>query len=91
MKEAVAAGAKILIGGQRRGALLEPTVLSDVPRDCRMIVHESFGPLAPIVTVRDLDDAIALANSTTYGLSSGIVTTSLPSALKLSAPSVAAP
>jgi putative phosphonoacetaldehyde dehydrogenase len=82
MKEAVAAGAKILIGGQRRGALLEPTVLSDVPRDCRMIVHESFGPLAPIVTVRDLDDAIALANSTAYGLSSGIVTTSLPSALK---------
>ena len=47
-----------------------------------MVVAESFGPLAPILTVRDLDDAIEVANSTAYGLSSGIVTTHLPSALK---------
>jgi len=53
-----------------------------VPRDCRMVVCESFGPLAPILTVRDLDDALAAANSTAYGLSSGVVTTSLHSALK---------
>jgi putative phosphonoacetaldehyde dehydrogenase len=82
VKEALAAGAKVLFGGERRGALLQPTVISDVPRDCRMVVSESFGPLAPILTVRDLDDALALANSTAYGLSSGVVTTSLPSALK---------
>lgn len=82
IKDAVAQGAKVLIGGHRRGALLEPTVLSDVPRHCRMVVAESFGPLAPIITVRDLDDAIDLANATAYGLSSGIVTTHLPSALK---------
>ncbi len=82
VQEAVAAGARVLTGGTRRGALIQPTVIDQVPRDCRMIVCESFGPLAPIVTVRDLDDALTLANSTAYGLSSGVVTTNLHSALK---------
>ena len=81
MKEAVARGAKVLVGGNRRGALFEPTVIANVPRDCSMVVSESFGPLAPILSVRDLDDAITLANSTAYGLSSGVVTTSLDKAL----------
>jgi aldehyde dehydrogenase (NAD+) len=82
VNEAVAAGARILAGGQRRGALLQPTVIADVPRDARMIVCESFGPLAPIVVVQDLDDALQLANSTAYGLSSGVVTNNMQAALK---------
>jgi len=82
VKEAATAGAKVLCGGERRGALLEPTVIANVPRDCRMVTCESFGPLAPILTMRDLDDALAVANATPYGLSSGVVTTSLPHALK---------
>lgn len=82
VREAVQAGAVVLAGGGRRGALLEPTVIANVPRDCRMVVSESFGPLAPILTVRDLDDAIQLANSTAYGLSSGVVTRSLEQAMK---------
>jgi len=82
VREAVAAGARVLIGGSRRGAIVEPTVIADVPRDCRMVVCESFGPLAPILKVRDLDDALAVANSTAYGLSSGVVTTNLQSAIK---------
>jgi aldehyde dehydrogenase (NAD+) len=82
VREAVASGAKVLIGGGRRGAFLEPTVIADVPRDSRMIVCESFGPLAPILKVRDLEDALAVANSTAYGLSSGVVTTNLQSAIK---------
>jgi aldehyde dehydrogenase (NAD+) len=82
VKEAVAAGAKVLIGGERRGAQLSPTVIADVPRDCRMIVCESFGPLAPIMAVHDLNDAIQLANSTRYGLSSGVVTTNLQKAIE---------
>ncbi len=82
VNEAVAAGAKILIGGQRRGALLQPTVIAGVPRDCKMVTCESFGPLAPIITVRDLDDAITVANSTKYGLSSGVVTRSLDHAVE---------
>lgn len=82
VKEAVEAGARVLCGGRRRGALLSPTVIDRVPRNSRMVVCESFGPLAPIITVRDLEDAIEVANSTAYGLSSGVVTTSLPRALQ---------
>ena len=81
VNEAVAAGAKVLIGGGRRGAQLQPTVIAEVPRDCRMVACESFGPLAPILSVRDLDDAIAVANSTPYGLSSGVVTRNLDQAI----------
>src|SRR5437660_3028864 len=55
VKEAVAAGAKVLTGGERRGALLQPTVISNVRRDSRMVTCESFGPLAPVLSVRDLD------------------------------------
>ncbi|TWT51672.1 aldehyde dehydrogenase family protein [Allorhodopirellula solitaria] len=80
--KAVASGAKVLEGGRREGALLEPTIIDDVPRDAEMIVEESFGPLAPIITVADLDDAIAVANDSKFGLSSGVVTNSLPAALE---------
>jgi aldehyde dehydrogenase (NAD+) len=82
LREAVAGGARILAGGGVRGAFVEPTVIAGVPRDCRMVVCESFGPFAPILKVRDLDDALAVANSTAYGLSAGVVTTNLASALQ---------
>ncbi len=81
VQEAVAAGAKVLIGGERHGAQFQPAVIANVPRDCRMVVSESFGPLAPILAVRDLDDALALANATAYGLSAGVVTRSLDRAI----------
>lgn len=77
VNEAVHEGARILWGGKRKGALMEPTVLDNVPRTCRMVVDESFGPLAPIMTFEDLDDAIQLVNSTAYGLSSAIVTNNM--------------
>jgi putative phosphonoacetaldehyde dehydrogenase len=82
VKESVTQGAKILIGGNRRGAQIDPTVIGNVPRDCRMVVSESFGPLAPIIRIKDLDDGIDLANATAYGLSCGIVTNSLSSAIR---------
>lgn len=82
VKEAADAGAKVLIGGGRKGALLEPTVMANVPRDCRMVVCESFGPLAPILTVNDLEEAISVANSTSFGLSAGVVTRSLDKAIQ---------
>ena len=82
LNEAVAAGAKVLVGGQRQGASIRPTVIENVPRDCRMVTCESFGPLAPVITVRDLDDAVTLANATAYGLSSGVVTRSLDKAIE---------
>jgi aldehyde dehydrogenase (NAD+) len=79
--QAVAEGARVLCGGHRRGALLEPTVIADVPRTAEMVCQESFGPLAPILKVKDLDDAIELANATNFGLSSGVVTNNLEAAL----------
>lgn len=82
VQDAVAAGAKVLLGGNRNGAQLAPTVIGNVPRDAEMVVRESFGPLAPIMSIRDIDDAIELANATDYGLSTGIVTDSLDNALK---------
>lgn len=80
--KAVAHGARVLLGGKRTGALLEPTVIVDVPRDAQMIVQESFGPLAPILTFKDLDDAISLSNSTAFGLSSGVVTNNMEHAIR---------
>ncbi|MGK2864269.1 MAG: phosphonoacetaldehyde dehydrogenase [Chitinophagaceae bacterium] len=82
VKKAVAQGAKVILGGKRKGALLEPTVIVDVPRDAEMVVQESFGPLAPIMTFKDIDDAIVLSNSTAFGLSSGIVTNNMEHALR---------
>lgn len=81
-KKAVEQGAKILSGGKRQGALLEPTVITNVPRDAQMVMQESFGPLAPILTFKDIDDAIALSNSTAYGLSAGIVTSNMQHAMR---------
>jgi phosphonoacetaldehyde dehydrogenase len=82
VNDAVQQGAKVLLGGHRHGALMEPTVLVDVPRRADIVVHESFGPLAPIMTFTDIDDAIALSNSTAYGLSSGIVTNNMEYAMR---------
>lgn len=80
--QAVNEGARVLLGGQRHGAQLEPTVIADVPRSAEMVCQESFGPLAPIMSIRDIDDAIELANASPYGLSSGIVTRDMDNALK---------
>lgn len=82
VRQAVDDGARVLLGGERHGALLAPTIIADVPRDAEMVVCESFGPLAPIVPINDIDDAIELANSTAYGLSSGIVTKDIERAFK---------
>lgn len=82
VKQAERDGAKVLLGGGRRGALMEPTVIANVPRDTPMVAEESFGPLAPIITIKDLDDAIEYYNSGNFGLSSGIVTNDLQAALK---------
>lgn len=72
--DAVAAGGSLRCGGERDGALLSPAVLGNVPRDCTLVARETFGPVAPVIRVRDLDEAIAVANSTPYGLSSGVCT-----------------
>ena len=81
IQDALSRGARLLQGGVRRGALLEPTILAGVPRDSVLGTCECFGPIAPIFPVRDPDDAIAYSNATPYGLSSGVVTRSMEAAI----------
>lgn len=80
VQRAAESGGRVLHGGERQGALLPPTVIADVPRDAELVCHESFGPLAPIIPVEGLDDAIAVANDSSYGLSSAVVTNDLAAA-----------
>lgn len=82
VNDAVAMGAEVLLDGGRKGALLAPTILTKVPREAEVVAEESFGPLAPIVTVKDLDDAISYYNSGRFGLSSAVVTNDLAAAMK---------
>src|SRR5436190_2184261 len=72
--EAVSHGAKVLTGGKVQGACYEPTLLTDVPADVAMSKEETFGPVATITIVDDADEAVSVANQTTYGLSAGILT-----------------
>ncbi len=82
VQTAVSDGAEVLLGGQRHGALMEPTVIANVSRETPMVAEESFGPLAPILKIRDLDDAIAYYNGGRFGLSSGIVTNDMQAAFR---------
>lgn len=73
VQTSVAAGARILIGGKRldrRGNFYEPTVLAGIPTDSPAYREEIFGPVAMLFRVKDIDEAIALANATTFGLGS---------------------
>ncbi len=74
VRDAVNDGAKLLFGGARDGALLTPAVLDHVQTGSRLVASETFGPVAPIIRVRDLDEAIEVANATPYALSSGVCT-----------------
>lgn len=80
VQEAISQGAHLLLGGVRQGAQLQPTILADVPRTAYLATHECFGPIAPIFPVKDLEDALQLANATDYGLSSSVVTRNLEAA-----------
>jgi putative phosphonoacetaldehyde dehydrogenase len=74
VNEAVAQGAKLLVGNKREGALYSPTVLADVRPDMAVVKHETFGPVSPVIRFKTVDDAIHLVNSTVYGLSSAVCT-----------------
>ncbi len=77
VNDAIAQGAVLLYGNDRQGALYSPTVLDHVPSDCKLVMEETFGPPIPIIRVRDIDQAIAVSNSTPFGLSSGVCTNRL--------------
>jgi acyl-CoA reductase-like NAD-dependent aldehyde dehydrogenase len=75
--DAVAAGGRVLLGGQRDGAFYPPTVLADVPASARVCWDEAFAPVAVLSPVRDFDDAIDRVNDSAFGLQAGVFTTDL--------------
>jgi acyl-CoA reductase-like NAD-dependent aldehyde dehydrogenase len=82
IKQAVADGAKILAGGDRRGALHSATLVADVNPRMQISREELFGPAVAVSSTNTIEDAIALANDTNYGLSAGIFTQNLDWAMK---------
>ena len=72
--EAMAKGAKLLCGGKNDGLFFEPTVLANVTRDMKIFREETFGPVAPVLVVNGVDEAVEVANDSDYGLSAGIMT-----------------
>jgi aldehyde dehydrogenase (NAD+) len=77
VNDAVQSGASLLAGNERRGALFSPTVLDQVQPGMQLVKEETFGPVSPVIRFGSLDEAIAIANSTAYGLSSSICTNRL--------------
>ncbi|HEV2221169.1 MAG TPA: phosphonoacetaldehyde dehydrogenase [Casimicrobiaceae bacterium] len=77
VRAAVDQGAKLLYGNLRDGALYSPTVIDHVTPDMDVVRTETFGPVSPVIRFRDADDAIRIANSTAYGLSSSVCTNRL--------------
>ena len=77
VNEAVAQGARLLVGNQRRGALYSPTVLDRVDPAMTVAREETFGPVSPIIRFKDINDAIRISNGTAYGLSSSVCTNRL--------------
>ncbi|HWB09947.1 MAG TPA: aldehyde dehydrogenase family protein [Pirellulales bacterium] len=82
IKEAVTGGAKVLTGGGRHGSLVEPTLVADVKPEMRISCDELFGPAIAVTRASSLEQAIALANDSRYGLSAGIFTQNIDWALK---------
>jgi putative phosphonoacetaldehyde dehydrogenase len=75
--EAVAQGARLLVGNQRQGALYAPTVIDRVRPEMTVALQETFGPVSPIITFAGIDEAIRISNATAYGLSSAVCTNRL--------------
>jgi betaine-aldehyde dehydrogenase len=85
--DSISAGARLVVGGRRpdrlaKGFFYEPTVLVGVAPSMPLMREETFGPVAPIVRCRDIDEAIALADRSEYGLGASIYTNSLEHAFK---------
>jgi len=82
VEDAVSQGARLLVGNRREGAVYSPTVLDRVRPEMTVVREETFGPVSPIVTFNDIDDAIRISNGTAFGLSSGICTNRLDDATR---------
>jgi putative phosphonoacetaldehyde dehydrogenase len=77
VNDAIGRGAKLLYGNIRKGALYSPTVLDRVTPEMPVVKTETFGPVSPVIRFKSIDEAIRIANSTDYGLSSAVCTNRL--------------
>ncbi len=77
VNDAIARGAKLLLGNVRQGALYSPTVLDGVTPDMPVAKTETFGPVSPVIRFGSIEEAIRISNSTDYGLSSAVCTNRL--------------
>jgi acyl-CoA reductase-like NAD-dependent aldehyde dehydrogenase len=82
IREATDLGARMIVGGERRGALIEPTIVADVDPHMRIFTDELFGPAISMSPVSTVDEAIALANRSQYGLAAGVFTQNLTLAVR---------
>ncbi|GIM30038.1 NADP-dependent glyceraldehyde-3-phosphate dehydrogenase [Clostridium polyendosporum] len=80
MKEAQEKGAKLIIGGRREGNIIYPTLFDNVTLDMRLAWEEPFGPILPIIRIKDRDEGIAIANKSEYGLQASVFTKDINSA-----------
>ncbi|MGN1001475.1 MAG: aldehyde dehydrogenase family protein [Oscillospiraceae bacterium] len=83
IRDAVEKGARLLCGGGHQGAFYEASVLADVTEDMKIFHEESFGPLTSVIRAKDAEDALRLANSSDYGLSSALLTNDLSLAMTM--------
>ncbi|RMD84143.1 MAG: aldehyde dehydrogenase family protein [Candidatus Dadabacteria bacterium] len=74
IESALASGGRLLCGGRRDGALLEPTLLENVQPEEPIVAREAFGPVAVLSRFREFDEALAAVNDSVYGLQTGIFT-----------------
>jgi glyceraldehyde-3-phosphate dehydrogenase (NADP+) len=81
--DSVQRGAKLLVGGERRGNLIPPTVFDHVTEDMRLAWEEPFGPVLPIIRVKDAEEAVELANRSEYGLQAAVFTRDVNAAIKI--------
>jgi len=81
--DAVEKGAKLLTGGRHEGNYYHPTLLDYVPFDAKLMWEETFGPVIPISHVKDVDEAIEIANKSRYGLDSCVFTNNINLARKV--------
>lgn len=82
IQEAVLGGAKIVCGGKRTGAVLQPTILVDVKPDMKVVCQEVFAPIISIIPYTDIQEAFAQANDSPFGLQAGVFTASLEVAMQ---------
>ena len=80
--EAVAQGARAIVGGDYEGAVHSPTIVADVKPEMRISADELFGPAVAVTPFSDIDEAIAMANDSNYGLSAAIFTQNIDWAMK---------